>query len=112
MTAKRSGGPRRRRILDSSRAPASDIPDRLPGMFEDHDLVGRQDDALQQMARSMRQNGTRRRRARAASQLGSQHGELAAWRGRVEAVLDHQRAARKLRNDHHARITSRSTSVP
>src|SRR5271157_3201533 len=24
----------------------------------------------------------------AASQLGSEHGELAAWRGRVEAVLD------------------------
>jgi hypothetical protein len=34
------------------------------------------------------------RAARAASQLGSQHVELAAWRGRVEAVLD-QRAARQ-----------------
>ena len=60
----------------------------LPGIFEDHDLVGPEDDALQEMARSMRQNGTRSRRARAASQPGSQHVELAAWRGWVEAVLD------------------------
>src|SRR5690348_18434505 len=36
----------------------------------------------------MPQNGTRSCRARAASQPGSQHVELAAWRGRVEAVLD------------------------
>ena len=31
---------------------------------------------------------TRSRRARAASQPGSQHVDLAAWRGRVEAVID------------------------
>jgi hypothetical protein len=35
-----------------------------------------------------RQDGTCSRRARAASQPGSQHVDLAAWRGRVEAVLD------------------------
>jgi hypothetical protein len=58
------------------------------GIFEDRDLVGPEDGALQGMARSMRQNGTRSRRARAASQPGSQHVDLAAWRGRVEAVLD------------------------
>src|SRR3954452_22390553 len=40
------------------------------------------------MTRSVRQNGTRSHRARAASQPGSQHVNLAAWRGRVEAVLD------------------------
>jgi len=54
----------------------------------------------------MRQNGTRSRRARAASQPGSQHGELAAWRGRAKPCSISQRAARRLRNDHHARITS------
>ena len=67
------------------RASASDVTDRLPGIFEDHDLVGPEDDALQEMARSMRQDGTRGRRARAASQPGSQHGDLGP---RVEAVLD------------------------
>jgi hypothetical protein len=28
---------------------------RLPGIFEDYDLVGPEDDALQEMARSMRE---------------------------------------------------------
>src|SRR4029077_19579352 len=42
---------------------------------------------------------------RAASHLGSQHGELAAWRGRVEAVLDQpagrpQASQRPPRADH------------
>src|SRR6185312_11475610 len=72
---------------------------------EDHDLAGPEGDALQQMARSMRQNGTGGRRARAASQLGSQHVELAAWRGRVEAVVDQpadrlQASQRPPRADH------------
>ena len=44
-------------------------------------------DALEEMAPSMRHDGTRSRRARAASQPGSQHVHLATWRGRVEAVL-------------------------
>src|SRR6266516_7539857 len=57
------------------------------------------------MARLMRQNGTRSRRARAASEPGSQHVELAAWRGWVEAVLDqpagrHQASPRPPRADH------------
>src|SRR6266536_1659263 len=60
---------------------------------------------LEEMARSMRQNGTRGRRARAASHPGSQHVELAAWRGRVEAVLDQpadrpQASQRPPRTDH------------
>jgi|SRR6266536_1962865 len=70
------------------RASASDVADRPPGIFQDHDLVGRKTTRLEEMARSMRQNGTRGRRVRAASQPGSQHVDLAAWRGRVEAVLD------------------------
>src|SRR5438034_1682783 len=54
---------------------------------------------------STRQNGTRSRRARAASQPGSQHVELAAWRGWVEAVLDQpagreQASQRPPRADH------------
>jgi hypothetical protein len=32
---------------------ASDVADRLPGIFEDHDFVGPEDDALQEMPRSM-----------------------------------------------------------
>src|SRR5438094_10528511 len=52
-----------------------------------------------------RQNGTRSRRTRAASQPGSQHVELAAWQGWVEAVLDqpagrHQASPRPPRADH------------
>ena len=74
--------------IDSSRAPGSGVAGQLPGIFEDHDLAGPEDDARQEMARSVRQNGTRGRRARAASQPGSQHVDLAAWRGLVEAVLD------------------------
>ena len=46
MRAIRTAGPQLRRIFDSSRAPASDVADRLPGIFEDHDLVGPEDDAL------------------------------------------------------------------
>src|SRR3954451_15904378 len=57
------------------------------------------------MARSMRRNGTGGRGAHTASQLGSQHSELAAWRGRVEAVLDQpagrpQASQRPPRADH------------
>ncbi|MDX6291748.1 MAG: transposase, partial [Kribbellaceae bacterium] len=48
------------------RIAAAEVADRLPGIFEDHDLVGPEDDALQEMARSMRQNGTRSHRAGAA----------------------------------------------
>lgn len=29
----------------------SDVADRLPGIFEDHDLVGQEGDALEEMAR-------------------------------------------------------------
>ncbi len=105
MRAIRTAGPQLRRIFDSSRASTSDVADRLPGIFEGHDLVGPEDDALQEMARSMRQNGTRSRQARAASQPGSQHVDLAAWRGRVEAVLDQpadrqQASQRPPRADH------------
>jgi hypothetical protein len=31
----------------------------VPGIFEDHDLVGPEDGALEEMARPMRQDGTR-----------------------------------------------------
>jgi hypothetical protein len=55
MRAIRTAGPHLRRIFDSSRAPAPDVADRLPGIFADHDLVGPEDDALQELARSMRQ---------------------------------------------------------
>src|SRR5229473_323439 len=62
-------------------------------------------DALQEMACSMCQTGTRSRRARAASQPRSQHVDFAAWRGRVEAVLDQpadrqQASQRPPRADH------------
>src|ERR1022692_3342559 len=105
MRAIRAAGPQLRRIFDSSRAPGSDVADRLPGIFGDHDLAGPENDALQEMARSTRQNGTRGRRARAASQPGSEHVDLAAWRGRVEAVLDQpadrpQASQRPPRADH------------
>ena len=72
-------------------------------------------------ARRLTGIGLRRRRravataqglAAQASHPGSQHVDLAARRGRVEAVLDQPADASRLRNDHHARITSRSTSVP
>src|SRR4030088_942839 len=57
------------------------------------------------MARFMRENGARSRRTRAASQPGSQHVELAAWRGWVETVLDQpagrpQASQRPPRADH------------
>src|SRR5882724_8424891 len=45
------------------------------------------EDELQEMARSMRHNGTRSRRARATSQPGSQHGDLGELLGRAVAVL-------------------------
>ena len=64
------------------------MADRLPGIFEQKDLVGPGGDALQEKARSMRRNGTRSRRARAASQLRFQRVDLAACQERVEAVLD------------------------
>jgi hypothetical protein len=47
----------RRYIFDSSRAPASGVAGRLPGIFEDRNLVGPEDDALREMARRSRQNG-------------------------------------------------------
>jgi hypothetical protein len=70
--------------------------------------VGEEIDAHQEqteMSRSMWQNGTRTRLARAASHPGPQHVELAAWRGRVEAVLDQptdrqQASQRPPRADH------------
>ena len=49
--SERALGRQRRRIFDSSRTPASDVVDRLPGIFEDYDLVGPEDDALYAMAR-------------------------------------------------------------
>jgi len=54
------------------------------------------------MARSMRQNGTHSRRARTASQPGSEHGDLGP---RIEAVLDQptdppQASQRPPRADH------------
>ena len=52
-----TAGPRLRRIFDSSRAPASDVADRLPGIFEDHNLVGPEDAGFREMARRSRQNG-------------------------------------------------------
>jgi len=76
-----------------------------PGIFEDHALVGPEDDALQEFGPLDAAKRTRGRRARAASQPGSQHVELAAWRGWVEAVLDqragrHQASPRRPRADH------------
>jgi hypothetical protein len=70
--------------------------------------VGKEIDAHQEqteLSRSMWQNGTRTRLARAASHPGPQHVELAAWRVRVEAVLDQptdrqQASQRPPRADH------------
>src|SRR5437870_1137030 len=88
---------------------ASDVADRLPGIFEDHDLVGPEDDALQEMARLMRQNGLVavglvQPHSRDLSTSNSQPGEDGSKPCSIS-----QRAASRLRNDHHARITSRST---
>jgi len=52
MRAMRTAGPRLRRIFDSSRAPASDVAGRLPGIFEDHNLAG-----FREMAPRSRQDG-------------------------------------------------------
>ena len=76
----------------------------LPGIFEDHDLVGPEGDAFQEIARSMRPAPVANR-AGAVAHPGSQHVELAAWRGRVEAVLDQpadhpQASQRPPRADH------------
>jgi hypothetical protein len=49
------------------------------------DLVGPEDDALQEI-RSVRHKGTSDSRAPAASQPGSQHVDLTTWRGPVEAA--------------------------
>jgi len=57
MRAIRTAGPQLMRIFDSSRAPASDVADRLPGIFEDHDLVGPEHAGFREMARRSRQNG-------------------------------------------------------
>ena len=57
MTAMRTAGPRLRRIFDSSRAPASDVADRLPRIFEDHNLVGPEDAGFREMAPRSRQTG-------------------------------------------------------
>jgi hypothetical protein len=50
----RTAGPRLRRIFDSSRVPASDVAGRLPGIFEDHNLVGPEDAGFREMARRSR----------------------------------------------------------
>lgn len=47
-----AAGPRLRRIFDSSRAQASDVADRLPRIFEDHNPAG-----FREMAPRSRQNG-------------------------------------------------------
>src|SRR6266498_3962136 len=80
-------------------------PTGCPGSSRTMTSSVRKTTRLEEMARSMRQNGTRGRRTRAASQLGSQHVDLAAWRGRVEAVLDQpadrpQASQRPPRADH------------
>jgi hypothetical protein len=54
--------------------------------------------------------GTGSHRASAASHPGSQYVELAAWRIRVEAVLEQPARRRRLRSDPHVRIPSRSTT--
>ena len=46
-----------RRIFDSSRAPASEVAERLPGIFEDHNLVGPEDAGFREKARRSRQDG-------------------------------------------------------
>ena len=53
----RTAGPRLRRIFDSGRESASDVADRLPGIFEDHNLVGLEDAGFREMARRSRQTG-------------------------------------------------------
>ncbi|HEV2259791.1 MAG TPA: hypothetical protein VGS06_42325, partial [Streptosporangiaceae bacterium] len=59
MRAMGTAGPRLRRIFDSSRARASGVADRLPGIFEDHHLVGAEDAGFREIARRSRQNGHR-----------------------------------------------------
>ncbi len=83
----RTAGPRLRRIFDSSRAPASDVADRLPGIFEDHNLVVRKTPGFGRWPGDRGRTGTRCRRARAASRPGSQHGDLGELLGRAVAVL-------------------------
>jgi hypothetical protein len=105
----RTAGPQLRRIFDSSRAPGPDVAGRLPGIFEDHDLAGPEGDALQEMARPVRQTalvavGLVQPHSRDLSTAISGHGS--------KPCSTSQRTARRLRSDHHARITSRSTSVP
>jgi hypothetical protein len=51
-TSTRCCPPRRARPASRS----TDVADRLPGIFETHDLVGPEDAALQEMARSMRRH--------------------------------------------------------
>jgi len=58
MRAIRAAGLQLGRIFGLSGAPGSGVADRLPGTVEDYNLAGPEDDALQQMARSMRQNDT------------------------------------------------------
>jgi len=53
----RTAGPRLSRIFDSGRAPVSDVADRLPGIFEDHTLVGPEDAGFREMALRSRQTG-------------------------------------------------------
>src|SRR2546429_6888712 len=102
MRAIRTAGPQLRRIFDSSRAPASDVADRLPGIFEDHDLVGPEDDALQEMARSMQPAlvavGLVQPHIRDLSTSNSQPGEFGSKPCSIS-----QRDASRLRSDHHAR---------
>lgn len=102
---------RLRRIFDLSPASAAQVADRLRGIFEGHDFVG-PDNALKEIAHSMLQNGIRcswlaQSHIWDLSTSTSQPGEEGS-----KPCSTSQRTARRLRNDHHARITSRSTSVP
>src|SRR5439155_2220583 len=80
-------------------------PAGCPGSSRTMTSPVRETTRFEETTRSMRQAGTGSRRARAASQLGSQHVELASWRGWVEAMLDQpagrlQASQRPPRADH------------
>ena len=82
MTAMRTAGPRLRRIFDSSCAPPSNVPTGCPGSSRTITSPG-----FGTWLRDRGRTGARSRRARAASQLGSQHGNLGELLGRAVAVL-------------------------
>jgi len=98
------------RLRVARRLPMS--PTSCPGSWRTMTSLARTDDALQEMARSMRQKGTRSCRLvqahiRDLSTSNSQPGEFGSKPCSIS-----QRETSRLRSDHHARITSRSTSVP